>query len=211
MFDRRKTLKILTSIGGAHILTACVTRKLFEDRTYGERVSSVLISKDERKLVILTKDYHYVFDATPMIVSTLKGAFHQSISANFGTLVVNPSGAVSISFKLSLAKEASDADKQEAIRAGYLQTKNGGIYTEGELRGVRYAAGGVVPPELPTQLNKEYLISVVIRQGPGEKAAKTLLTPITVTTDGVLILAGIPLLAIMVGLLAFTCRNNRCK
>ena len=68
-------------------------------------------------------------------------------------------------------------------------------------------------PDAYQKLNRTYDVTITAEQSTAEKAAKTLLTPITATVDGLLVIGAIPLLLIasvgISGVIAAKCGGNR--
>jgi len=195
--DRRNfvTLGALLSAG---VLAGCAgaeknklwTSALFENEQYTENVSSVLVSEDDKYIVVVTEKYHYVFGAPPELVAALKAPFHHAITGSPGRLHVNSSGAATIDYHLRLNNEATQEEKDQARAAGF-QTIDEGVefFHRGELRGTRYLANGVhLPAQSPVMLNRTYYINVDAELPPDEKSRRALLTPVTVTADGAMLL-----------------------
>lgn len=192
------SLAVLASAG----VPGCITPRLFEPRGYTEEVSSVLISKDEKYLVVITNSYHYIFDAPPILVKAITGSFHKALTAEISYFYVHTFGKTTGSVDLNL-RGATDESIQSALNAGFSKTSDGAT-TRVVLKGTRYEAAGVRPTE-QYKLNKMYRVGVLAEQSSSEKVAKSLLTPITVAADGVLILFGVPLA--ILGLTIFCDKN----
>ena len=168
-----------------------VTGQLFRNERYRETVSSLLISSDEKNIVVMTEKYHYVFDAPPELVAALKAPFHAAITGYLGTLHVKGSGASVIRYELALNKNASQEDREQALSAGFKASTgtSNRLSIQGDLRGTRFASNGVQPPaQSPLLLNRTYVVSVNAELSPAEISGRALLTPITLTADGALVL-----------------------
>ena len=208
--DRRNFMMLgaAASLGG---LSACadpdkfITQNLFANQRYVERVSSLLISSDDKHIVVITEKYHYVFDAPPEMVAALKAPFHRSIEGSLGTLFIRGSGAASIRYELVLKDAATSQEREQALAAGFKARGKAAdsLSIHGELHGTRYASGGIQPPaQSPLRLNRTYEISVDAELSSTEKHGRALLTPITVTADGAMVLGavavGIVLLPVLI-------------
>lgn len=208
----RRNFMVLGALTGMGGLSACsnkknnfITSSLFENQRYVESVSSLLISSDDKNIVVITEKYHYVFDAPPEMVAALKAPFHPSIEGSLGTLVVKGSGAAFIRYELSLKDEASPQAREQALAAGF-KARGKGVDTlsiQGALHGTRYASGGLqLPAQSPLRLNRTYQISVDAELSPAEKYGRALLTPVTLTADGAMVLGavavGIALLPVLI-------------
>jgi hypothetical protein len=130
------------AIGALAVCGQCsgCSSMLLRDRHYMEKVSSILITEDEKKLVIMTKDYHYIFDAPHSIAITLRSKFHKNIFGEFGEFHINSSGEILGEYVLRLSKYTSQKEQHEALAAGYRRHIDGSMSIEGELKGQRYSS-----------------------------------------------------------------------
>lgn len=196
-------------------LTGCanevfMTQKLYKKPTssYVETVSSVLITQDGKKIVVMVQPYHYIFDASPALVAALKAPFHSSIEADLGKLYLRSSSSVRIDYVLSLAASATPEEEAQAVASGFLREGSSRKpILRGVLEGTRYDAKGVtLPAHSSLTLNRPYRIEVESEFSAAEKSVRVLATPIAVAADGALILVtvagGILLLPLVVGFLA---------
>ncbi len=75
------------------VLTGCMTHDLLtrakSDSSYTEEVASILISEDEKKLVFIGEDYHYIFDAPMELTNSLRSTFRKSLYAKYKHFRVN--------------------------------------------------------------------------------------------------------------------------
>ncbi|MGZ8143670.1 MAG: hypothetical protein ACXWTG_05870 [Methylosarcina sp.] len=182
--NRRAFLAIgALALGG---LSSGCSSILLKERHYMEEVSSILISRDEKKLVIITKDYHYVLDAPLSIAITLRSKFHRNVFGEFGEFRVNSSGEISGKYVLKLSKYSSPQERHEALTAGYGRQIDGSISIEGELKGQRYGANGIQANTEAQKLNRTYWMSVVEEPSKLVESSKALLTPIYQGAEGVL-------------------------
>lgn len=208
MFNRRQLL-IAGVAGLASSLSGCVTPKLFEPRVYREKVSSVLVSEDNQKLVIFTKDFHYIFDLPAELATVLKGSLHRHVKANIFQFQLDANGHITGNYRLLLSETASEEEKQTAYAIGFSR-KNAQM--DGTLSGMRYDANGVQPPAT-LQLNQEYEVAIREERSAGNKAGRALLTPVTVAADGVLVLAAVPLSILLFTVILIACSTSEhgCK
>jgi hypothetical protein len=199
----RRLILISGAMSAAGLLTGCLTNALFKNEEYSEDISSVLISQDGKKLVVIGKQHHYIFEAPRVIVQTLRSSFHSSVAGAFGKFFVDSDGQTIGRYRLVLSKSTVDQDRADALAAGYESADDGQLSFNGELRGVRYSAGDVRLPATAEKLNNSYRVLISAEQSTAKKAAKSLLTPITVAVDGALFIVAIPLLAISLSLVDF--------
>lgn len=202
MNPSRRRFMVSGSVGVASLITGCITPKLYEADRYTETVSSILVSEDGNKIVVMTKAYHYIFDAPKVITMTLSAPYHKSVSAEFGTFKVDTFRNTTGEFTLLLDENATEAEQQQAISAGFKHDKTGKIRAEGTLTGVRYDANNISPTHDSQKLNNEYQVFVIAQQSFAEKSAKTLATPVTLTLDGILLIGAIPLFLFTVAVFA---------
>ncbi len=212
MNANRRNFMVLGALSGIGGLSACsntrssfITSSLFENQRYVETVSSLLISSDDKNIVVITEKYHYIFDAPPEMLAALKSPFHSSIEGSLDTLFIKGSGQASIRYQLRLMDKASPQEREQAMAAGFKADRKqaDALLIQGELHGTRYASGGIQPPaQSPLRLNRTYKISVDAELSSTEKYGRALLTPITITADGAMVLGaaafGIVLLPVLI-------------
>ena len=177
------------------LLSGCVTSKLYEPKKYYEKISTVLITEDRKKIAVITKDYHYIFDSNDVLVNILQSSIHGNITGRIKRFEVDADGVTTGGFYLELKKDATREEKAEVLELGFKQARYGRFLYEGRLKGMRYSANINLSQLEAYQLNRNYRVYVKEEQNFGEKAMKTALTPITLAADGVLVIASIPLLA----------------
>ena len=213
----RRHLLLSGILGAASILSGC-TLKLFSDKQYKVHVSSILISQDNKNIVVVDKEYHYIFDAPDVLTRTLTSPYHKFVKGSLGSFHVDGSGAITGSYLLSIGKDAPEKVKADGIAVGFVYAGENLIYG-GKLSGYRYSSGGIQAKVDSQRLNKTYIVDITAEQSTLEKSAKSLLTPITVAADGVLLIGGIYLMsAYWLGLLAGClfqddpmCRNSHIQ
>lgn len=126
-------------------------------RASKETVSSVLISADGARLVVMTSHFHYIFEIPAPVLAALKGSFHSYVRAEFSVFHVDMYGNASGSVSL-LVSSAPDSVMADALTAGFTKTADGAVFAT-TLQGHRFAAGNVQPtPQY--KLNKTYEIQV---------------------------------------------------
>ena len=195
MKRRRFLLTMVASFAPA--LSGCLTRKLMarsEENAYVETVSSFLISKDGKTIAVLGDKYHYIFDAPASLVRTLQSPIHLLMFAHIEPFEVAEDGTVSGSYSLHLKEEATEHGKTQARAIGFTQDQWRRLFLKGHLKGQRYSAANF-PADRIQKFNKPYRVKVYAQQSTAD-SAKLLLTPITVTADGIIIL-GIDVLMVV--------------
>jgi hypothetical protein len=158
---RRKFLQ-LAALASTGLFWGCAnTKRLFEPKRYTEKISSILISADGKKIVAMGPEYHYIFDAPPEVVQTIKSGFHKAIQGSLSSFKVDAEGSISGSFFLRLNNSATESEKQEAFGIGYRQIKtNFPFEIRGTLNGIRYSAGGQNFNSRSEQLNRTYSVDI---------------------------------------------------
>jgi len=197
---RRRAFLLVGAMIASKVLLGCtasMTKRLFADRRYRETVSSVLISEDGKHLVILGEKYHYIFENKTDLVNILRAPFHPAVTALLSSFHVTSDQVIIGNYYLTINNKASEQVKAEAIAAGFIETMQGQITFTGKMQGKRYSAEKFPMNETRQTLNKQYIVNISEEQSSGEKASKALLTPVTVTADGVLTLITIPLAAVI--------------
>lgn len=187
-----------------------VVRRPATPGTYDEVVSSILVTQDRQKLVILGADYHFVFSMPKGIEAALKVPFRRAIAAEFGEFRIHPDGVVTGNYQLVMSKEDSAAHFDAASAIGFAEVGSGDhLRMLGRLYGVRYYADRASAPASRLKLNPPYRVRV-INQVAGEAATKVAATPVAATADGGLALAATPLVAIGLGVAPGSCGGKKC-
>lgn len=200
---QRRTFLLSMMAMSSLAMTGCVTNRLLDSGGYyTEEISSLFISKDGKTLVAVTQNYHYIFEAPKVVVNTLQKSFHQYVSANFSDFHVDENEVTKGRLTLTIS-DAPEAEIASATSSGYKKYTNA-ISANCDLIGKRYKANGAISAEKYV-LNHPYKIFVTAPDSTSEKAAKLLLSPITIAVDGVLILFGVPLMLLGLGI---ACKNG---
>lgn len=194
MIRRKFMFNVLTAIAATTGLGGCVTYKLIEPDEYEEQVSSLLISQDGKHIIIITKQYHYIFDAPSTVVASVKSDYRAAITASFSGFDVNADGETSGSVALYIARPDQEI-LQAAVNDGYTRTEHGLIF-DSMLKGMRYPAGNFVMAQ-SYQLNNSYAISVTAEQSKLKKARNLLISPVTIAVDGALLVFGMPVMLLL--------------
>lgn len=180
-------------------VTGC-TFKMFKNYDYNEKLSSVLISQDKKKIVIIGEQYHYIFDAPTELVNALESSIHSKITAGFNGFKVTKDNVISGVIVLSV-RELSDIEFDIAKDIGFeIRTiKPAGKPSERyidyryvSIKGMRYDAKEFRMPNTNNfKLNKPYVVSIEAERTTIEKWLRVPLTPVTVAIDGTVILGAI--------------------
>ena len=209
MNETRRLILFSGGIGVAAFLSGCLTPKLYEHNRYTENVSSILISQDKKKVAVIGKDYHYLFNTPDVVVRTLGSSFYKEVDGGFEGFYVKSTGKVHGNYTLTVNARATELEKNEARAAGYEDRDNGTLQYRGTLVGDRYSSGGVEATLASQRLNNTYNIRVEAEQTTGEIIGKTVVSPITLAADGLLVVAAVPLFTFIV--VACIYQEDGCK
>ena len=193
--------QIMTGAGAClvAVLTGCMSPAGRTGQRYNEQIASVLISGDGRYLVALSPEFHYVFEAPPVLVQSIRGVFHPFVSAMPAVFRVRHDGTTEGDLYLTVSPEAAPGLVEAALAAGYQpqQDERGraGAIARVRLNGKRYSAL-LVEKEASYSLNRIYDVPVEVDGSAGEVIAAAVASPVSRAANGVLMLFGAPLVAI---------------
>lgn len=183
-------------------------RRPAEPANYDETVSSILVTQDLQKLVVIGADHHFVFAMPRGIAAALKVPFRRAISAELGEFRIHPDGVVTGNYQLVLSKDDSAAHYNAALAIGFAESGSGNhMRLLGRLYGTRYYADGAAAPAPRQRLNQPYRVKVI---NAGEASAKRASTPVAAAADGALAISATPLLAIGLGVAPGACAARKC-
>lgn len=183
-------------VGMAGGLSGC-TEALYRKTEYKDVVSSVLFTEDMKKIVIIGKDYHYIFDAPEALVRSLRSSLHARMHASFYPFDVHTDQHITGKLSLLIDEGLSAEEVEQAMGLGFKPRKNGGYFQYIELSGTRYDSGGIQATAPSQRLNKTYTITVRVDHTASDYAARAVLTPVTVAADGVLMVVGFSLILVL--------------
>lgn len=178
-------------------------------REYTERISSVYLTGDAKQMVIIGVDYHYIFDAPPVIANTINSEFQPYVEASFGNFDVHSSHNIQGAFGLKLRDDAPDNLKDQALQAGYYRrASDGAIIAAGPIKGKRYSA----PPNKDfghtASLNRTHEIKVTDWSSTRGKSPSS---PVSKTAEGILVIGALPLILVVMVVMYYGCLFRRCK
>ena len=190
------------------VATGCATSTVLDEMDsvviYTEEVSSILISEDEKQLVFIGNDYHYIFDVPEQLLLTLKSSFRKSISAHFGKFRIGKNNNIKGKVGIVLNEPLSGMQRYEAISNGYeLKKDNGGgkvnsiqysdpnLYNRlgnhlanvFSLKGTRSKSRGITEGKNKYKLNRSYKLTVLDKPGMLEKTVLSSYIPIAIAAD----------------------------
>lgn len=201
----RKSLSKLIASGFvlvAAMLVAGCTITMFSNYNYNENISSILISQDKKKIVVISEKFHYIFDAPATLIKTLESPIHSKIAASFDSFKVTKDNAITGTITLRPTGETSDAERAIAKEIGFYffnetyQPNNFNL--TGYLKGTRYSAKEFTMPTTYYKLNKPYVVRIEAERTSIEKWLRVPLTPLTIAFDGAIALGAIVLSPILI-------------
>lgn len=190
----------ITAVSG--LLAGCehfgpVTDAWLEDSKYEETLTAFLISKDGKKLVVIGKRYHYVFDLPPQLHKVMTASYRPKLRTSFDAFEAQGD---KISGRYTMMLPHADAPRDSETRAHALEdgfADDGyDISESGTISGKRYMPSSIDGAAIPQAFNSEYRVNVTEKPTPVGKAIKLALSPVTMAADGGLLLAGIALFPI---------------
>jgi hypothetical protein len=200
---------MMVAIGAALALgiSGCATSQ-HPQHTYTETISSVLLSQDNKHLVAIGDNRHYVFDAPEPLVSALHSNLHPRLSAEFSTFHVDPQATITGEYTLLLGGGLTPADQSEAERLGFARDADGHWASNGHLTGRRYTGWTYKVTEHQERLNRPYKIEITVEARHGDAVVESLDTPIRVTADGIQMLYYLPLAPVLIPVIFLTAARD---
>jgi len=194
---KRVVISILTLM----ILMGCATKKLYEPKSYSEKVSSIYYSEDKSKLVVFTDKYHYAFNAPKQLIDALSSEYATKLTAFIHDFHVTKENIIAGKVYLFLKGDGMGLGYNE----GFRKLRKGVDRVQFDLEGVRYSSGGVAPPQSQHSLNKEYIIRVTTEDVNLVTAA--ILTPFIIAQDVVTLGLGVVLAPVAMPLFVWTAQK----
>ena len=175
-------------------------------KPYTETVKALLISRDGKHIVFIGRSYHYVLDAPAQLVASLASPLHQSMDGEISQLHVDAENGISGRYQLSLPGTLDEQQAQAARELGFsaATTAGGPWRLEGELKGQRFLQGAFREGRQLEPLNKSYTVEISVDQSRGSAMADSLATPLTVGSDGILLVYFAVLAPILIPLAIIT-------
>jgi len=155
--------------------------------TYKESVSSFLITEDGKKLVVISKDYHYIFDLDNKLKNILLSKNKKQLTPDFDYINVSVDNSISVQYKLY----SNDNNIKWLKKSGFYPSDNKkwSYMLSAKIKGIRYKAKENLPAKY--QFNKAYSMTIFVDDSSSVKAQKAILTPVAITADMTVVVAGI--------------------
>lgn len=165
-----------------------MTDSLFGDRRYEETIYAAMISADNKSLVVLGEKYHYVFDASPLVLRVMRSSIRKNINLRFSEPfhVKNTGktvGRCALQFTaITEADKIVEAEKIGFTPRPYMQF----LQLDMPLVGQQFDVKGFDSSKVHDRFERPYRVDAYQEQPLLEKIIKSPLSPVTVAADGVL-------------------------
>ena len=196
----------LLILPGCFPLTSLMYEKSDDFDLYTEKVSSILISTDNKSIVVIGQAHHYIFSAPSGLIKMLQSPIRQHLSADFGAFEVDEDENITGILTLR-APQLDPRARGEAIALGLkFRPKASSAqqwWNDIKLKGVRYRAGSFPPYAKSLKLKKTYSVPVTANVPKLGKVSRAALTPLTIAADGTGFIGGIALSPFLLPFLYF--------
>lgn len=187
-------------------LGGCLTSQLYEkrgsDEVYTETVGQFYITADEQSFVIIGKQYHYFMQVDPELLKAIRSGLHGKMQAEFLPISVTYWQNLVGEFILRIPQldqlEPGQIDEAKALGFVASPSQNALLHRYA-IRGSRFTSKRDITAYQANPLNSTYTLHFSAYREKS-KVTQVLLTPVTVTADGVLMILALPLLPL--GLMA---------
>lgn len=185
-------LRALTLGALAVMLSACAST-----RHYTESFSTLGMSSDASKFVVLGEQYHYIFETDPVMAASFGADFRRHLSAEMiRPFNVGAGGKTTGYVRLQLTPDATLQDQAQARKLGYGETRDGLIYYTAFMAGKRYVPRQDAAAVSAMPLNRSYQVKVMDSQGSAD--AMRFLSPIYMAAGVGLVVANPAVLLVSV-------------
>ncbi|WP_063897652.1 hypothetical protein [Burkholderia ubonensis] len=93
-----------------------ITDRWLDDSKYDETLSAFLITQDGKKLVVLGKQYHYVFDMPPQLRAVMTAPYRQKLDTEFIGFEAQ-GDTISGRYRMTLSRADAPPDSDARARA----------------------------------------------------------------------------------------------
>jgi hypothetical protein len=188
-------------------MTGCASSQHPEYR-YSETFTSCLISSDNKHIVAVGGNHHYVFDAPAPLVAALHSSVHPQLHAEFSTFHVDPTATIDGDYTLLLGADLPPEAQKAATDLGFEHAADGTWHERGHLQGKRYTGWTYKMGETQEKFNQPYKVDITVQARHGDAVVQSLDTPIRITADGVQMLYYAPLAPIIIPVIFLTAAKD---
>lgn len=187
--SRRRFLLTAGLASWTGLLPGCASSPEVVVQTYTEQVSTLLLSRDGRQLVVLGEQYHYVFAAPSELVELAKTTWKSEVTALIDPFEVSLDGRIHGQYTLVLARLPAGVTPQVLNALGFVSTQEGRWTRRGVIAGRRYMVGNTLREGRTREaLPQTYTVTVRAQTTKGQQVADELSTPIVMTANGALLI-----------------------
>jgi hypothetical protein len=181
-------------------LSGCASPAEQVTKVYSETVSSLLISQDNKHVVVIGSHYHYVFDAPGALVQVLASGLHENLDGVLSDFHVDASGAITGHYQLRLRPGLSSELETAATAFGFTPStpQQSARLLEGQLSGKRFLDNALRANRFRQTLNRSYVVEITAEQGRGDRFVEAIASPVTVAAEGVTLLYYIALAPVLI-------------
>lgn len=211
---KRRQFLALSMAAASALVAGCegpgpITESWLADGQYEETLTAFLITPDGKKLVVLGKRYHYIFDMPSQLYRVMTSSYRPKLHTDFYGFVAQ-GDKISGRYTMVLGEKDAprDSDTRDHALADGFKDEGYQLAESGTISGTRYMPTPLDGAVIPQAFNVEYRVPVTEKPTPAGKAAKLALSPITVAADGGLLLAFIAVSPIVLAYVLFRITHN---
>jgi len=197
----RATLLAVSALTLASI-SGCLTSELYEprasDEVYTEQVGQLYVTADQKSFVVLGKKYHYFILVEPELLQAIRSGLHAKMQAEFLPVHVSMYETLDGEFELKIPGlgQLAAGEVNEAKALGFVASaQQDALLHRYKIQGSRFKSSKDISALQGSTLNNTYPLQVSAYRKKS-KVTQVLLTPVTVTADGVLMILAAPLLPV---------------
>jgi len=204
---RRGLILALAAGGGSLLLGACAGTPPPQEkhRHYTETISSVLASQNDKHLVVVGKNHHYVFEAPELLARALRSPVHAQLTALFTPFHVDAKGDITGDVTLRLPADATPEAKRAATEIGLVRQADDSLASTVRLAGHRYTSWTYRRlDDKREQLTQPYTIEITTDENLADAATGAADTPVRLAADGIQLIYYAPLIPIILPVIFLT-------
>ena len=179
------------------LLTSCLTKALWGNKTYDEEIKQFYVGADGRYLVLVAPEYHYIFTDNSGTLREILNLRQQ------GILNLSPNTALEVDNNNNIRGDVilegpydllPHEDMVRLQLLGYVPDERNNIRIKMNLSGRRYSAR-YLQTDPAANLHNSYHIKVSYKEDIGfaEGVGKAAITPVAATLDAILFIGKVAL------------------
>jgi len=197
--------KILVTILSIVLFSSCSLVENFVNarQEYREYISHLAITEDGKNIIFFGENFHYIFESDSVLIQTINSPLIEHVSTpSIGDFVVSHTGTTTGVVSLQIYQNAPISIQDQAGSLGYVKSGDLMRYRI-KLVGQRYGNDGL-DIQQKQKTREAYRVRVYEEPSGGRKAARTVLSPLVVTAQGVIVMVGVPVLILV-------CTVSNCR